>query len=431
MFLGNRLVYLKIFLSCTILLDSFNGFLTMYIQGLPEYVVPAIRVVAIVIFVYWIFIINRKCFFYLFTVGIIWVVNIIIRCLMNNNMNVSSLFMEFVYVSRIFYFFSLLLLLLILSNDELINIRWMRDVIKNNSLSILLLILIPAFLGIGRQTYAGSGLGNSGFFIANNSTNIVLIVSSLFFLYLSLFEKKKKSILFFLILSMITLWVQGSKTSLLFVVLELFILIVFLMVNYFPKIKKMKKNKHIKILLICLSIIIIFNQQLIVFIMNIIDTINSLIIRQKYLANLNEGFFNVILSGRLTFLTNVLKMLDGKSAAFYITGFGVSNLPKDAIVEMDFVDLLIREGILGIIVTYGLTLFIIFYNFKSRINYCNFFIFINIILFIMIGYSIFAGHVYIDIMSSSFLAFFICMLTMSKEDDNISKNIHSQLYNTN
>lgn len=415
--LKKEIYYLKIFLSITVLLDALNGFITMYLPGILEELVPLIRLGAIMLFIYLIFKVNKEYFRYVVAVGVLWIINILIRCLLNENLNIASLFIEVVYVSRIFYFFSLLLLFISLSNKKLIDLNWMKDIVKRNAYFIVSLILLPTILGLGRQTYAGSGFGNSGFFIANNSTNIVLIVCSLFLLYLYLFEKKQdKVLLSFFIMSIIALWVQGSKTSLFFVIVGLLLFISILIRDNFSKIKKLKNTTIIMTSVFFFIFIFLFNNQLFSFGKEAFETINQLIIRQKHLASLNEGIFNVLLSGRLTFLSDVIGTLSGKSIFFYIIGFGTSNLPAGAIVEMDIIDLLIREGLLGLLVTYGVSTYCIINNYMKKNEYTNFTIFSNIILFIMIGYSIFAGHVYIDIMSSSFMAFFLFLSLKSSND---------------
>ena len=88
---------------------------------------------------------------------------------------------------------------------------------------------------------------------------------------------------------------------------------------------------------------------------------------------------------------------------------------------MDIIDIYIREGALGIIVTYGITIkywYLIIKNMRyyNKVQYVS----INVVISILIGYSILAGHVFVDIMPSSFVAFFLTLGVQyfKKEEDN-------------
>lgn len=413
--------YLKFILSITVLLDAINGFIAINITGWAEELIPFFRVLLIIFFMYLLYKIDNKKIALPIVTGIVWTIIIFIRLFLNDSLNFSGLLVDGTYVTRFFYFFMLFLLLINLSEYKFINKEWIIDVININARLMSILILIPAIMGIGRKTYEGSGFGNSGFFIANNSTNIVLITSSLFLLYRVLISNKRDSIsILFLSSSIISLVIQGSKTSLLFVFLELLVLIVFLSKSNYKKILQ-SKRKTIVFLLGLIMLTVVFKNTFYEMFERFFDNIIKLYERQKYLANLNDGFFNILLSGRLTFFENILKLLPKESFLFLIFGVGTSNLPKGSVVEMDIIDIYIREGALGIIVTYGITIkywYLIIKNMRyyNKVQYVS----INVVISILIGYSILAGHVFVDIMPSSFVAFFLTLGVqyLKKEEDN-------------
>lgn len=411
--INKHLNVLAIFLSITVVLDSINGFITMYIPGALEQLVPIIRILALVYYVYVIFIIGSKRLVRIFFVILIVVTSICTRVMFFSSGNISFL-NDLIYFSKILYFYILTELIIALIEEKLIDLTWLKKIFTINAYLIPLLIIIPTILGISRQTYSGSDFGSSGFFIANNATNIVLIVLSMFLLYQVTTSRKKIVNFIFFSLILAALVLQGSKTSLAIIVIETtyfmfsLILIPFiyrrfsllqLVVNYFA---------------VCFFVVIVI---FVIVKYNYISALltsefSGIIQREQFLIRSSNGLLDAILSGRMTMLRNLAFFYTTQvSPLLKIIGTGVAILPEGMTAEMDLVDLFVRAGILGILLTYGTVLFNLFNKkFVSKNKFAYFLLCISIL------YSIFAGHVFGEIIASTFVSLTIGMLLVGEKE---------------
>ncbi|WP_159723676.1 O-antigen ligase family protein, partial [Enterococcus sp. CSURQ0835] len=201
-------------LAITVLLDAINGFFTMYIGSFSEQIIPLFRMILIVYML--IIIANLKKYLFLKLTVIITFLLVMTSCVtvLGNSYTSSDYLTNIIYTSKIIYFFVLTVLLWNFNTSQISNYTWYISIIRTNSYLLPMLIFVPTILGMSRRTYEGSNLGSSGFFIANNSTNIVLIILTSFLFFeifinctCNRFDK------YFYFLSLYTLFLQGSKTS--------------------------------------------------------------------------------------------------------------------------------------------------------------------------------------------------------------------------
>lgn len=413
---------LKLILSYTVVLDALNGMLTMYVPGPLEQFVPVLRIIIIVYFLLLLGGNNMKRFIRIFSFFLFGLLVCVVRLIYYNALNLPNLFTDASYYLKLMYFMILINLLMSLIEKKAINSSWIFDVLRNNSIWMIFLIIIPTKLGLARSTYAGSGIGSSGFFIANNASNIVLIISSFFLLYK--FEEKMNLFNFsFYALSILALWMQGSKTSVLVVLFS----VGYLILKRFS-IKGMSVRKALYLvsftIFVFIGALLIYLKAQSIYSL-ITESLSNLIERQHYLLNSSGSLFDAIFSGRLSMLNTVMSYWnDQNNVLLKIFGLGVSGLPSNIISEMDIVDVFIRTGIIGIFVTYIYAFRLVFFKYKEKKeNKFSYIKFYKFSIFIMILYSILAGHMFVEIISSTF--FTLCMAMLLSNRRGIDEGIGS------
>lgn len=413
---------LKLILSYTVVLDALNGMITMYVPGPLEQLVPALRIIIIVYFLLLLGGNNMKHFIRIFSFFLFGLLVCVVRLIYYNALNLPNLFTDASYYLKLMYFMILINLLMSLIEKKAINSSWIFDVLRNNSIWMIFLIIIPTKLGLARSTYAGSGIGSSGFFIANNASNIVLIISSFFLLYK--FEEKMSLFNFsFYALSILALWIQGSKTSVLVVLFS----VGYLILKRFS-IKGMSVRKALYLvsftIFVFIGALLIYLKAQSIYSL-ITENLANLIERQHYLLNSNGSLLDTIFSGRLSMLNTVMSYWnDQNNVLLKIFGLGLSGLPSNIISEMDIVDVFIRTGIIGIFVTYIYAFRLVFFKYKEKKeNKFSYIKFYKFSIFIMILYSILAGHMFVEIISSTF--FTLCMAMLLSNRRGIDEGIGS------
>lgn len=416
----NRIIYY--FLSLTVLLDALNGFFVMYIPGILENGVPILRLIFLIYLMYKISQINRKKFFRICLITIV----ILLGLLIQNFMYISSLttiLSDIIYITKLLYFYILIEYILIL-NSKSLNLEIYNNILLNNSYLMPLLIIIPTILGLSRQTYQSSDLGSIGFYISNNSTNVVMILLTavLSFNIWNVKTKRKTNILI-LLLMLYTLWLQASKTS-------YFLLVVLIVVNIFFYFKNnfLKSDFSYKILFINYFILIsgvFFTIILIIYNKEIINNFSVLIYdfykRQQYQIVQQESIIAYVNSGRFDLLANLINYFKNYSGfVAWIVGIGMSNIMKNIgrISEMDFFDIFFSTGVVGILITYGKFASLYAKIIKNKSTQRN--VFLLLILFFIFLFSFFAGHVFVDIISSTFVCLIIGLSGVGKEKNKIN-----------
>ncbi|AZZ60443.2 hypothetical protein DSM07_03480 [Oenococcus sp. UCMA 16435] len=406
-----------IFVGITPLLDSLNGFITMYLPGPLEQFVPAVRLFILILMLFCIFSLNFSAFCY-DTITIFLVISIVFLQSFfidpTNNQYVSQNMSQ---ALKVCYFCILLDYFLLISKKNDIFSDIMR-IVRVISYSMPLLIIFPKELGLGRQTYESSNFGSSGFFIANNSSNFTLIISTFLLVFLignDIYTKSKIFDFIFLILSFYALYLQSTKSGLIMIGIILSISIF----KFFNML--IHKITIVKSLFLVFSILFFFFLVILIlskinYILYIISTsLSSLIERQRYLYQISGGnLFEVITSGRISNLNSIFNYFSQKpNYGVLILGAGQGYIANQIghISEMDFFDLYFYFGILGVFITYVKSIMSIM---KVRIFSLNYISIKLMILFSFI-YSFFAGHVFVEIISSTMIILLIMILITGYE----------------
>lgn len=263
----------------------------------------------------------------------------------------------------------------------------------------LLLVFVPNILNIGFDSYAYSKEGSTGLFYSANAVGcIISIISPILIAYL-IQNKKKILLTIFFVIYLYVLVTMGTKAPLLCT----FIIIIYYLVRVFVKLIREKKYKN----LITLTIIILLFFALGLYFIRFTPFYDNLLIHLKFL-NITKfsdmlTFRNIdhfIFSSRLSFFKDSLELYLNQSIYQKLFGIGyVFNGKLLKLAEMDYLDILIHQGLIGFISLYFIYFKIIidifktyFSKFKSNfLNIRKSSIMLSIIISIL--YSFLVGHV--------------------------------------
>lgn len=414
--------YLKLLcysLSITVVFDAINGFLNMYISETVSNIIPLIRLFLVFFYLLFLFKIDN----------VKGKKTTLIAVLLLISTNLISIFYEIsikgliannIYSIKLLSFYILSTLLIALTSKKYLNKECLFQIIKRNSYLIVVLIIVPTLLGISRQTYSGSDLGSSGFFISNNSTNYVLIIATYTIIYIwsekSLVEIKDRYTHSFIYLALFSLWLQGSKTSYVFLIIFTLYYLLFLLpklfysiLQYTKSIKKGYFKLTISMIITVCIVLLIYTYSHIEDLVNYIYELNKdFISRQQYQMKIHDNWISYLSSGRTDYLMNVMSEVIGKYGfQSLVFGIGIFNLRQlGKITEMDFVDIIITAGILGLAITYSVLIKNIFIS-ASRKKQLR--VYLSVIFTFTFLFSFFAGHVFVDIISSTILSVVIAL----------------------
>lgn len=264
----------------------------------------------------------------------------------------------------------------------------------------LLGIFIPSLLGIGFDTYEVTKKGSLGFFnSANEVGGIISILMPFFFLNLYKDNNIIKSmfglgILLYVLLSM------GTKTPLL---AFLIILTCYLLIFLYKMIKKKEYKKALGVstifitMIFCLSLLIpktTFYKNIKIHLDYLkVDKVTDIFKSEKLVDHF-------IFSSRLKFMKNCVNyykkapLVEKLGGIGYIEGYGTDKV-SIKMVEMDYIDIFLRQGIIGftiymVIYLYFLRLAIKRYleskSFTKKVTYL-------LACFLTIILSFFTGHI--------------------------------------
>ena len=264
----------------------------------------------------------------------------------------------------------------------------------------LLGIFIPSLLGIGFDTYEVTKKGSLGFFnSANEVGGIISILMPFFFLNLYKDNNIIKSILSLAILLYVLLS-MGTKTPLLTFIL---ILTCYLLIFLYKMIKKKEYKKVLGVstifitILFCLSLLIpktTFYKNIKIHLDYLkVDKVTDIFKSEKLVDHF-------IFSSRLKFMKNSVNyykkapLVEKLGGIGYIEGYGTDKV-SIKMVEMDYIDIFLRQGIIGftiymVIYLYFLRLAIKRYleskSFTKKVTYL-------LACFLTIILSFFTGHI--------------------------------------
>jgi len=406
------IVYL---LSMTLFVDAITGIM-INIIGIERSPIGMIFRGGLILYFLFYYLLNNKINKYIFiAIALYFVINILLSYYYKHNI-INGLMFDVIESTKILLMPILTLGLIAMNKSSIISYGQLKKVIDISINLLIGIYILGIIFGLGKTTYAGAGY--KSVFNANNSFNIVVIVLFIFQIERTFREVNKINISKSVILIGILIFL-GSKTSLMFIPFYfiLKIIIEFKNIN--------KKNLYIGALVTLVGGVITF----IIFNKAIMDIINH----QLYFLNKeSESLITFFLSGRDKFLEvafesflnniSILAILFGVGSYYNQMSISLALRMKTIKnIEMDFFDILFSYGVIGIIITYGISIYIVIKNFrKIRRNKltAEFIAFTFMMLF-----SILAGHVFPDAMSATYLAIIVAMINLNGVNNNEDSNL--------
>lgn len=406
----NTRILIFTIIAITPILDALNGFFSMHLPGFLEQVVPNIRIIFILIFIYGISKLNTLAFIMTITLSFFMVTQGFIVSFINGG-SMSDMLTNITLVIKLLYFFTLSLYLYELKKLNNFTLKDFNPYMRFYAYSMPILIIVPAQLGLGRVTYSSSEFGNSGFFIANNVSNIALI-SAMFITLISLVNSMKIMDILFIFTQMYALLIQGTKTG---IIIGIFIILLLVIHAIHKYLVPPYRGIHVFIVTIIFIILIeisIFSPYWYPMLSSkVSEYIEPLVNRQTFLSKqVGSDVASVLFSGRLDFVNSILAYLSANNNIFaWLFGVGNAYIVNNIghIAEMDGFDIFFDFGVLGLTVTYGMTLYILGHLWSTKNIY------IKVALLFVITYSLLAGHVMVDILSSTGV---VILLMLSSRD---------------
>lgn len=292
--------------------------------------------------------------------------------------------------------FNILIFLLLYSliNSRIIKSDSLYIILNNNSILIILTILIPYFFGLGYSIYSGD-IGYKAFYYSQNELIAALIILFSFCLYKVYINF---SILNFIqvVGMVICILLTNTKSSIFACLISFLILLISIIKN------KNFKNRLWLILFFLIAALIGMGF--------IADQFASFLVRQNSLMNQYGGsLIATLTSGRIFFLKNAWEELSNSSFAPLKFLFG-NGFCSESLIEMDLFDIFFYLGAVGAI---AILIFFITIIKKCKTNFKKDKSNIRKYLFIMIiCYSFIVGHV-LFMSTSGYYFVLLCCFNLS------------------
>lgn len=326
----------------------------------------------------------------------------------------NKIFYEIQNLVKVFYF--PIILISISSFKEELNIS--KKSLYIVFISYLVFIFIPLILGIGYKTYEITKVGTLGFFNAANEVGgIISILTPIMFILLIESKKNILKVLSILIYIVVILMV-GTKTPLLTLMITIGISLVYLEIHYIRK--KLYKKVVISLfgLFVGLSILVTILPHT-NFYKNIKTHLEFLKVEKVTDVFKNEKLVDhFIFSQRLTFLNNRNKLYKKANTYQKLFGIGYLNNGREVkMIEMDYFDIFYSHGIIGFLVYFILSIYIIIKTIiKDKIMYQR--LMYKTSFFLIILLSLLTGHI-ITAPSVSLIVVII-IITLSKKNKELT-----------
>ena len=365
------------------------------------------------ILIYYLFFIStyskkRSCIYYLLVLFLYSVIYMIIQIYYKD----WSIFLyEAQNLFRTIYFPVCLVCLFAVYKEKKFNID--KSLLSKILIIYLVLIFIPLITHTGFNSYAYSKVGSIGWF---NSTNeIGGILSILFpFLILCLFEFKNKLISIIIFLSLFFIYFSlGSKVPViafvLITILYLFRYVITLFIN-----KKYKILSFIMVILIVIITAFVLILPKTAFYKNIVIHLDFLEVKQVSDLFSIEKIDHFVFSSRINFMEKTMSNYKDSTLSQQLFGIGyIENYGTDSVniktIEMDYYDVLFRNGIIGFIIIFApfIKILILIYPQLIKKDELSFAIRWSTILIILL--SLFSGH----ILTSPSVSLFVVVILLS------------------
>ena len=277
----------------------------------------------------------------------------------------------------------------------------LRDNIKISKMTLfitfflyLILIFVPLLFGMGYQTYQITKVGTLGFFnSANEVGGIIALLTPIMFIILNSSKKIVPKIILF-VMYLVVILMMGTKTP--FLVLSITLVFHFVYLSY-----QGIKERNWKRLLGFLIIVLVGVSSCVLFLpkTNFYKNIET---HLDYLEldDIGDVFEeeelvdHFIFSQRLTFLHKKAFVFNHSSSYQKVFGIGYLRRGKEfKMIEMDYFDIFYSQGIIGFIIYFFPTIFLILKILEThpKMTYERYMTYVSFLLVIILSF--FTGHI--------------------------------------
>nr|WP_257791174.1 O-antigen ligase family protein [Listeria weihenstephanensis] len=277
-------------------------------------------------------------------------------------------------------------------------------------------LLIPYFLGVGRQTYASAEAGYKGFFFEQNSISFAFIITLTMTTYVLIqaLQKKwgSKVLLLFLLFAgnVFCLFLLATKTAVAYAVLTVIYLLIRMIFKkrYYSNIQRV----FVWVFTAC-AVVWIFLAGIPI----ASELISGTVTRMEYFYKVYNGdLLSLLFSSRNVFLEGA-KNLFLNDPHFSFTLFGgqgfeyrLQNFGRLGLVEMDFFDLLFGVGIFGT----ALFIFMMVYFIACSLKRGGKSIY-TFMLIVTLIYIFFVGHILFSAIATTFLGLICAGIVLTSD----------------
>ena len=402
---------LKLMLSITIMVDFFNGYfrgmhIGEFFRGILLILCSAIIVKS-----------NRKFVIRFILVILFLAINILFSLLFYNNTN-EALRTDLSMGLKTIIFFALSTAIITLNKKNKFDKNTINHIIRNNILYTPVLFAVSSLMGRSNAGYiwGDESIGFKGAFLSLNSINSAMLLMYIYCVY-HFFSRKGRIWGLGAGYIAIPMLALGTKTSLAMIVLVPALIFI---------VQKKNEKTISKWMAIVIIVAVVFP-----FIWPIVyDKMDGVFARQAYLMK-HRSLLSYITSTRSDRVAivwdyylkhfNFWDIFPGKG--YYYSHHIVSELmgySQDVIpIEMDWMDILTAYGICGFFYTYVYALYpLIVSRHVKKDEDSKMYL---LIVIIMIMYGSFAGHVFTEAISSTFLSLAFCGYIISLKENVIKK----------
>lgn len=319
---------------------------------------------------------------------------------------ISFLTFELKMTLNTYYFVFIVLSFLVIWKNKNVD----KKHIKNILMLYVLLTFIPGILNISYESYSNSKIGKVGWFYSANVLGSIIII--LFSALIPELKKYTKTFIFTLLIMLIyIIFTIGTKTP----VLGLTIIIGINFLYYIYTLIKAKSKKliFIPIILLMMTVISILVVPKTNFYKNLQTHLTY--IREKHIDDSIKGFIDhFIFSTRLQNEEETRKYYKKSHTLEKIFGIGYIESyefdeTKYKVIEIDYFDILYKEGIIGFIVYFTPVIYILIKIIKNtKLNFENVNNLGTLLLIFLIA--LFQGHIFITPQASIFISLLLVII---------------------
>lgn len=358
-----------------------------------------LRFFILLFFIYYLIVISKykyKNYFLLFLLAIVFY-------LFTYSQLMNFSFLEIKQALKVFYFPIILLSFISIQKETT------KKLLKDSILIALgiyaAIIIMGQLTNTAFNSYSGVKLGTTGYFSAANEIGAIISIL-LPFVFNYVFNKVNLKKISYFLLIIIAILFLGTKTP----------IISFIICSIYCIIKVINKQNFFKIIFISLITIVFLFISLTFtpFYKNLKIHANFLEAKNISEIVVNPGKWDhFFLGSRFEFLKNNTEFYINSSINNKLIGIGYESYPK--LVEMDFFDILYRQGIVGflMVIVIGSNVFIL-----NRKNYNKEY---NLVFGLIILISFIVGHVLVAPAVSTFVALILCF-SLRRDNDEIKYN---------